>query len=421
MWKKHAIIQVFIWSSIFLTGAAVYHSHELEEYGSARKNMQTEIDVLSALIKHQLQQSDYESAENIIQYWVKNSTDISEIKLITKNGFELSHFEKKQRPDHIETLVSSISYSYNGIAKLVLSKSFDGIDKHIIWFRYQILAIYFISILIILFLFKNSIKLQNQKIEIEFKNELLKKSHEELIKNKNELALSSQYKSDFMANMSHELRTPLNSIFALSSLLKENKKGSMSESEQTSLDMIKTSGENLLALINDLLDFSTMQSGSMDILQQEITTKDLVTYIEQSFRSLTESKGLIFNIEAEDDIPSTLVADKIRVEQLLRSLMINAIKFTNDGHINVRFFISEKQKNCLAISIEDTGIGISKNEQKNIFKAFRQIDSGLTRKFGGTGIGLAIAAELKKLLGAEITLSSELDRGSIFTLHLPLT
>ena len=246
-----------------------------------------------------------------------------------------------------------------------------------------------------------------------------------------ELTLISRYKSEFLANMSHELRSPLNSILIFSRLLADNAAGNLTEKQVEFSWLINSSGNDLLDLITDVLDHAKIASGTVSVEPEEIPFAKLRDYLDRTFRPLAETKQLRLNVVFADDLPRTLGSDPKRLEQILKNLVFNAIKFTERGHIELRVGLAtsgwstdhpalSNAGQVIAFAVEDSGIGIATNKQRLIFEAFHQADVGTSRKYGGTGLGLAISRELAVLLGGEITLASVHGQGSTFTLFLPL-
>jgi HAMP domain-containing protein/signal transduction histidine kinase/DNA-binding response OmpR family regulator len=271
--------------------------------------------------------------------------------------------------------------------------------------------------------------LAEQNAEVERKNAEVEQARFALEEQATELALTSKYKSEFLANMSHELRTPLNSILILSQQLAEA--STLSEKQVEFARNINSSGTDLLNLINDILDLSKIESGTVTVEVEEIPFASLEDAVDRSFRHVAEAKHLPFKVQFADELPQSIESDPKRLQQILKNLISNAIKFTSRGHVDVRVHLAtqgyshghpvlSKASQVVAFVVEDTGIGIAPEKQKIIFEAFQQADAGTSRKYGGTGLGLAISRELAVLLGGEIKLSSVHEQGSIFTLYLPL-
>jgi len=271
--------------------------------------------------------------------------------------------------------------------------------------------------------------LEKQKAIIDQKNEALEITQKDLQKQAKELESASKYKSEFLANMSHELRTPLNSLLILSNVLKKNKEGNLSQGQIENLDMIHSSGKDLLNLINDILDLSKVESGKIVINAETVRLKDIENNMNMNFRHVAFDKNLDFKINLSHDLPVHIKTDQQRVEQVVKNLISNAIKFTPSGGIvinmykpssDIRFKRADLDpSNAIAISVIDTGIGIPKEKQLLVFEAFQQVDGSTSRQFAGTGLGLSISREFAKLLGGEIQLKSQPDKGSTFTLFLP--
>jgi HAMP domain-containing protein/signal transduction histidine kinase/CheY-like chemotaxis protein len=275
-------------------------------------------------------------------------------------------------------------------------------------------------------------QLTEQKLEVERKNHEVELAKEELEEKAEQLALTSRYKSQFLANMSHELRTPLNSLLILSRQLSENHRGNLSEREVEYAQTINQAGADLLALINEILDLAKIESGTMAIDVSEIPFAALHEYVERSFRQVAAERKLNFSIELSAELPKVIRTDDMRLKQVLRNLLSNAFKFTDRGEVRLTIalldqdtarFDNERLSSApgvVAFSISDSGIGISRDQQKIIFEAFQQADGGTSRRYGGTGLGLSISREIASLLGGELSVHSELGAGSTFTLYLPL-
>src|SRR6186713_2215452 len=273
--------------------------------------------------------------------------------------------------------------------------------------------------------------LVKQKEEVEAKNKEVEEARLSLEEKAEQLQLTSKYKSEFLANMSHELRTPLNSLLILAQQLYENHDGNLSEKQVKYAKTIHSCGDDLIQLINDILDLSKIESGyiSTDFIQ--IHFNEITSFVESTFKHVSENKNLRFLIEKEKSLPDIIETDSQRLNQILKNLLSNAFKFTEKGEVKLRIYeahnnwkqhhssLSNAQK-VVAFEIKDTGIGISKDKQNIIFEAFQQAEGSTSRKYGGTGLGLSISRGLADLLGGSIELISEIGSGSTFTLFLPI-
>ncbi len=267
--------------------------------------------------------------------------------------------------------------------------------------------------------------IEKQRDSIRVKNDELQRAQKEVEKKADDLEQASKYKSEFLANMSHELRTPLNSILILAQLLAVNKEGTLTEKQMKSASAIHASGADLLKLINEILDLSKVEAGKIEIHYENVRLSRLEDDLERIFRGSAEEKGLELTFSLSPGLPEEILTDSHRLQQILRNLLTNAVKFTEEGF--VKFIITQPDENrkktldgdYIAFRVEDSGIGISSDKQAAVFEAFRQADGSTIRKYGGTGLGLSISRELAKLLGGEIQLESVEGKGSTFTLLLP--
>ena len=262
-------------------------------------------------------------------------------------------------------------------------------------------------------------ELRQINVEMEEKTEAVEMARKALAIKAVELEASSKYKSEFLANMSHELRTPLNSLLILANLLKENKTGNLTDKQIEYSRIILKSGSDLLNLINDILDLSKIEAGKVEMQLEQVKVKEIAIDMEQLFNVMANEKKIAFSINLAADLPEEINTDRQRIEQVIKNLLSNAFKFTPaQGSVTLSF---TTQQDAFAISVTDTGIGISPEKQQLIFEAFQQADGSTSRRFGGTGLGLSISKELVKRLGGEIQLSSEAGVGSVFTVLLPLS
>lgn len=263
-------------------------------------------------------------------------------------------------------------------------------------------------------------ELEERSRLLEEKNHLIAERNNEIQKKVEELALSTKYKSEFLANMSHELRTPLNSILLLSRLMAENPEENLNEDQIESAKVIQSSGSSLLTLIDEILDLAKIESGKMTLEYQEVIVEDIVKDLKNLFNPVFQEKRLQFNIQIENDLQTAIETDRLRVDQVLRNLLSNALKFTTEGSISLHIKKDPRKKDFIIFSVKDTGIGIAEDKQKIIFEAFQQADGSTRRKFGGTGLGLSISREIARLLGGELNLESKVGEGSEFSLIIPV-
>ncbi|MFD3807797.1 response regulator, partial [Streptomyces sp. NPDC058611] len=268
-----------------------------------------------------------------------------------------------------------------------------------------------------------------QNRDIETKNLEIEQARQELEDRARQLSLASRYKSEFLANMSHELRTPLNSLLILAQLLSQNPSRNLTPKQVEYAGIIHSAGSDLLQLINDILDLSKVEAGKMDVHPEQVAMRQLLDYVEATFRPMTTQKNLDFTITTAPGVPTRLVTDDTRLRQVLRNLLSNAVKFTERGRVELRIEMVEPAERpaelracgpVVGFRVGDTGIGIVEQQLDVIFGAFQQSDGTTSRKYGGTGLGLSISREIAHLLGGAITAQSTVGTGSTFTLYLPV-
>ncbi|MFM2069114.1 MAG: sensor hybrid histidine kinase, partial [Pseudomonadota bacterium] len=275
-----------------------------------------------------------------------------------------------------------------------------------------------------------ALALSEQMRQVELKNQEVEQAKAALEDKAEQLALSSRYKSEFLANMSHELRTPLNSLLILAQLLARNSDGNLTAKQVEFAHTIHSSGADLLSLINDILDLAKIESGTVTLNIAPERLADVCSYVERNFRQVAQGKGLELHVTVDPGLGEMIETDGKRLQQIIRNLLSNAMKFTEQGSVtlqirpatggwNKRDGTLASVRSVLAISVIDTGIGIPVDKQRQIFEAFQQADGTTSRQYGGTGLGLSISRELARLLGGEIQLTSQVGKGSTFTLYVP--
>lgn len=261
--------------------------------------------------------------------------------------------------------------------------------------------------------------LENQKDLVDRRNDELVDAQKNLRRQAEELEKGSKYKSEFLANMSHELRTPLNSTLILAKLLADNSSGNLEQEQVKFAETIYSSGNDLLQLINDILDLSKVEAGHLELNPEVISIPRLCSTLTTLFGPIAGQKKIEFKVDVDPGLKANLNTDSLRLEQILKNFLSNAFKFTPHGSVSLKIFRPASEKGKIAFTVRDSGIGISPDHQEVIFEAFRQADGTTNRKYGGTGLGLSISMQLARLLGGKISVESEPNKGSAFTLVVP--
>jgi signal transduction histidine kinase/DNA-binding response OmpR family regulator len=267
-------------------------------------------------------------------------------------------------------------------------------------------------------------ELEQTNCQLEEQTQALEQQHDDLVRTQAELVekaealeRTNQYKSEFLANMSHELRTPLNSALILAKMLADNKDGNLTPEQVKVAATIHSSGNDLLELINDILDLSSIEAGGVEIKPEPVSIESVAKSLKRIFQPMATQKRLDFELTVDESVPATITTDPLRLQQILRNLLSNAVKFTERGRVSLVVSCPNEERVCFAV--EDTGVGIRADQRDIIFEAFRQADGSTQRKYGGTGLGLTISRELARRLSGSIVVESEFGHGSVFTLTLP--
>ena len=231
-----------------------------------------------------------------------------------------------------------------------------------------------------------------------------------------QIAEANKHKSQFLANMSHELRTPLNAVLGYTELILDEIYGQVPEKARVVLDRVQQNGRHLLGLINDVLDLSKIEAGQLSLVLADHSVQDIVSNVISAVDSLAREKSIALKTEVAPDLPP-VHGDERKLTQVLLNLVGNAIKFTDEGEVAIN---ASAQNGAIQVSVRDSGPGISEADQAKIFDEFQQADSSVTKKKGGTGLGLTISKQIIEMHGGRIWVESQLSRGSTFSFTVPI-
>jgi len=344
------------------------------------------------------------SPKNVIQLCIDKNISIAliDVKMPKMDGFELLDLIKRNPlTKHIMViLITGYSMNSEDVVK--------GLSKGAVDYLFKPLDLYITTAKV-----NSLITLINHEREITKKNSELESYQEELHKALEQAEKSKAIKEDFLSNMSHEIRTPLNAILGLTSLLKDS---DVDADREEIIKLMDISSRSLLGIVNEILESAKIDAGKIEIIRSKTNITDLVKNICEVTMPMANEKGLRLFYEIDEKVPAMIMADSLRLNQILMNLISNAIKFTNSGSIKVSLMLKEKnnEKALLEFRIRDTGIGISKSSMEKIFTRFEQIEDKTWQKFGGTGLGLSIVKRLIELKGGTLKVESEIGKGSTF-------
>ena len=396
-------------------------SRALEEY---KQHSAHELRLLGSLISESLVRNDYANIERFINEWGADYKQIIQISILTTNDFLLASYERPELISaNILTLKQKFSYGDEKFFTIEVIKDSTLIFENITRLskRLVLFSLFFVLVMGI-FLWRTlritAINpLQREIAEHQITEKKLQEHATQLSLARDEALRASRHKSEFLANMSHELRTPLNSIIGFTSIVKDGLAGPVNEEQKKQLELVYTSSEHLLGLINSILDLAKVEAGKYETDKSSFNLQALLEELRSSLQPQADEKLLSFtvNINCIDDVIHT---DRNMLLQILLNLTSNAIKFTEQGSITLD---CEQNDSNLVIKVIDTGIGISTDSLQDIFDAFRQVDSSTTRKYEGTGLGLSISQHFSAMLGGKLEVESKEGNGTTFTLTLPVS
>lgn len=379
----------------FVTYAKVDSFIQLARYQAEIKQKNEELQNFAAIVRNSADIICSVDIRNFciqtINPAVEKITGFKPADLLGKSIIDLAIDE--QQPLFVKKLGEIIK---DNLGTSVAEFQFSTVSKSIIWVECRIVF-------------------QNKTLIINISDISPQKSYQnQLIKSKEVAEYGKKVKETFLANMSHELRTPVNGIMGLTNLLR---KTPLNEQQAGMINLLEVSSQSLLGVINDVLDISKMEAGKFSIVRTSNNLRDLIAAVYGLLKFKADESDIEFSMEIEPDVPVNVMVDSLRLNQVLMNLLSNAIKFTERGYVKLKVSVLQKHnaKVKLKFMVEDTGIGIPAASLATIFESFEQAEENTTSKYGGTGLGLAIVKKLAELKGGELTVSSQVGKGSIFS------
>lgn len=407
------LLTLFLFLADFLV---IYHqrNHSLQEY---TQHSLHEVSLLGDLISESLLRNDYANIERFINDWGKNYKALIQISIITDNNFELARYTRSDLPGkHTLPIEQVFTYANDKSFTVKLLKDSSTIHDEISSLSNRLILSSILFVLVLgIFMWKTLEIMAIQPLQKEINERI--KVEKELKTARDQALQASRHKSEFMANMSHELRTPLNSIIGFTSIVKEGLAGPVNEEQKKQLELVFTSSEHLLGLINSILDLAKVEAGKYEAIKTSFNLDLLLEELSSVLKPLADEKSLAFIIMSGCKT-GEIYTDRNMLSQILINLLSNAIKFTEQGTITLD---CQQQADNLVVRVTDTGIGISPDSLEEIFDAFKQVDSGTTRRYQGTGLGLSISQHFARMLNGRLDVESQPGKGSTFTVTLPIT
>ena len=415
---------VILTAFLLLADFLVIYDQRNRAINEFKNHSNHEVKLLGSMIKESLTRNDYASIEHFINEWGADYNEIIEISISTTNDFLLAKYE---RPEIISAYVFPINETFSyGDGKYftidltkdgtLIYQDIDDLTNNLI--LSSLLFVFVMGILMWRTLQVTAINPLQREINERLKaEEKLKEYADELVLTRDEALQTSRQKSDFMANMSHELRTPLNSIIGFTSIVKEGLAGPVNDEQRKQLELVYKSSEHLLGIINSILNLAKVEAGKHETNKTSFNINHLLEELSSSLKPLADKKSLdlkVLIVCLFDEI----YTDCNMLLQILLNLTSNAIKFTEKGSITLD---CQEKNNNLVIKVIDTGIGIPADFLSQIFDAFKQADSSITRSYEGTGLGLSISQHYSLILGGDLFVKSEEGKGTTFTLIIPVS
>lgn len=401
-------------------------------YENENKRANLELNLIGGFVRESVITQDFISISTFLNNWARQRQYIIGLKANFENGFELLNYKREE--ESLAHIFRSKTFRFGAQSiRIEMFRDISDTQEVIQGLKLRMLLITALVValtgsMLWIVLGRYAIVPMEKEIsrrmqEIETANEELQVAKDFAQNQAEKAEQASKAKSNFLANMSHEIRTPMNAILGFAELLKGYEHYEIMDKYRNQVDGILNAGRTLIALINDILDLSKIESGKMRIQKEPLHLRHMLVNLHSMFKPRADEKKLDLEIEVNKDVPVTIQSDEIRLKQIVINLVGNAIKFTDEGKISILVkwhHRKEEERYYLDIEVHDTGIGIPLEQQKHIFEAFVQSEDHMNKKYGGTGLGLSISKNLVELLGGYICLESEVGKGSIFYVSIPI-
>ncbi|MBF0627578.1 MAG: response regulator [Magnetococcales bacterium] len=393
----------------------VVNDHRKEISGALHQHIQDELELVAIMIREAAARHDLTSLEVFLMHWGKVHHEIAEIVATAPNGFSLVHYVRQEPAtltlEHRQTIAEGNTPILEITVRHDLAQVNQAVNK-----LGRKMALTSLLLMALLGLALWWTQRHCSVVPLQKEIETRKAMEHDLAEAKQRAEAANQAKSAFLAAMSHEIRTPMNIVIGMSDVLMDTP---LTPEQQRHVTLLKNSGQNLLLLINDILDLSKIEANKLDIVSEAVSIRQIAQEITDSMRILTDDKGIGLTLHLDPDLPDWILSDPLRLRQCLYNLISNAVKFTEKGAVTVTIAPLSEPERAIRFSVKDSGIGIRTEHLEQIFDLFTQSDVGITRRYGGTGLGLSLTKRLVRMMDGMIAVESRFGSGSCFCFTLP--